>query len=640
MENPRYMQPASRFIEDVNTPAGMDLLVSQLKTKQTGAEASLAGEEGSWRNSLPHMARVLETANRPELWVMLEYRPFQAGNQRADVILLGRKNGKRAVLVVELKQWSKASWDPESHKAYDFGAKYKESRHPYDQSDDYARFITNYTAGFHPSGATVESAAFLHNASSERIQQLWTAGAMHQERTFAGDAAGIEAFAELIRDYFDEDESGQETALALRDAKPEQGPEILEAASRFFQDPDAFPLTDEQHEVVSTVQGILRETEKDMDNLSKKAIVVIQGAAGSGKTWICVHLLAAEAKGQHQVAFATNSSQLRASLQKAAKATPETKSLQGMITSARSYWDLESHAGTKDLLIVDEAQRISEWTIRTGFGNAKHVQAELEEKNITQLRELVQTAKVVVLMMGTHQQANPADYLTVEKAEELADRLHIPFHYMELTEQHRSRGSKAYEEWVQSLVNGDPEVWHDQDGFTVKVTDSPAELEALTMSSDGDNRLLAGFAWEWKKWPKPAPNSIDEVPFDIVEGEWKKRWNLRNKIDGYPSDVNWPLDPKGAEQVGSIFTSQGFEFDNVGVLLGRDFVYSPSEARMIVDIEESKYGKLAQKARKDESFGERIRDQYNVLLTRGMSSIALHSVDPETNAFLKSIVNP
>lgn len=211
---------------------------------------------------------------------------------------------------------------------------------------------------------------------------------------------------------------------------------------------------------------------------------------------------------------------------------------------------------------------------------------------------------------------------------------------MELTEQHRSRGSKAYEEWVQALVNGEPEVWRDQDGFTVTVADSPAELESLTMSSEGDNRLLAGFAWEWQKWPKPAPSSIDEVPYDIVEGEWKKRWNLRNKIDGYPSDVNWPLDPKGAEQVGSIFTSQGFEFDNVGVLLGRDFVYSPNDKRMVVDIEESKYAKLAQKARKDETFAERIRDQYNVLLTRGMNTVVLHSVDPETNAFLKSVVNP
>ena len=256
MDNPRYMQTASRFMEDTRSPSGMDLLVSQLRTKKAGVEASLAGEEGSWRNSLPHMARVLETANRPDLWVMLEYRPFQAGNQRADVTLLGRKNGKRAVLVVELKQWSKASWDPELRKAYDFGAKYKESRHPYDQADDYARFIANYTAGFHPSEATVEGAAFLHNASTERIQQLWTAGAMHQERTFAGDAEGIKAFAELIRDFFDEEESGQETAIALRDAKPEQGPEILEAASRFFQDPDAFPLTDEQHNVVSTVQGL------------------------------------------------------------------------------------------------------------------------------------------------------------------------------------------------------------------------------------------------------------------------------------------------------------------------------------------------------------------------------------------------
>lgn len=671
MDNPRYLQPAHTFIEDTRSTLGLNSIVARLRTKEQGStEAILSGEEGSWRNSLPAMSRALERAERPDLWVALEYNPYQAGNQRADVVLLGTKGDKKAVLVVELKQWSKASWDPVKRRAYDFGAVYKTSRHPYEQANDYARFLTHYTEGFHPSDALVEGAAFLHNAKSANIDSLWTAGTNHAVRTFAGDSEGIEGLTELIRDTFDEESNGEITAIALRDANPEQGPEILDAASVIFRDPEAFPLTEEQREMVYQVQEILRKTEKDENNPSGKALIAIEGKAGSGKTWICLNLLALEAHAGRQSSFATNSTQLRTSLQKSAKKLDKENPLEGMITSAKSYWDLDKHKGSKRLLIVDEAQRISQWTIRTGFANAKHVQEELEANNRTQLKELMLAADVVVLMMGTDQQANAGDYLTSQKAKDFAesgfsDYFKVPFYHLELTEQHRSQGSKAYEEWVKHLVHPDLEtlVWHDQDGFTVRVADSPSDLEELTMAHQDDveyfvateshpqgeirtrpvqNRLLAGFAWEWQAWPKPAPTSIDDVPFDIIleDGNWKKRWNLRKSIDGYPNDSNWPFNPDGSEQVGSVFSSQGFEFDNVGVLFGEDFVYSPAEGRMTTDISQSKYKKLTQHAKNDTEKAERIRDQYNVLLTRGMNSVALYSVDPATNHWLKSIVNP
>lgn len=39
-----------------------------------------------------------------------------------------------------------------------------------------------------------------------------------------------------------------------------------------------------------------------------------------------------------------------------------------------------------------------------------------------------------------------------------------------------------------------------------------------------------------------------------------------------------------------------------------------------------------------ERFDELVRNVYKVLLTRGMQSVTIHAVDPETNAMLKSLV--
>jgi uncharacterized protein len=42
---------------------------------------------------------------------------------------------------------------------------------------------------------------------------------------------------------------------------------------------------------------------------------------------------------------------------------------------------------------------------------------------------------------------------------------------------------------------------------------------------------------------------------------------------GIPKSNLWASDPNGIDQVGCVYTAQGFEFDYVGVIFGRDLVY-------------------------------------------------------------------
>ena len=56
---------------------------------------------------------------------------------------------------------------------------------------------------------------------------------------------------------------------------------------------------------------------------------------------------------------------------------------------------------------------------------------------------------------------------------------------------------------------------------------------------------------------------------------WNARAERGRLAAGIPQSDYWASDPGGIDQVGCIYTAQGFEFDYVGVIFGRDLVYRP-----------------------------------------------------------------
>lgn len=647
----RYVDSAENFYNATRPTAIDDLIRSLMKKKSAVERISDTGEEGSWKHSLPRVAEVIRDAELSNVYVSLEFNPPQYGQRRADVVLSGYKDGTPSVLVIELKQWSTATWDPTNNWVSEIAARYGKVEHPVRQAFGHAQMVQHYIEGFHPEEASVEAAAYLHNATAHSLQSLKSAGQWYADRLFSGDAAGDAAFDAFLKGRFD-NVNGRVVAEALENNDPRMSKDILESAGEIFQNPDAFPLSEEQREVVNDIQKKFNDA-LDPRSPRGKTIIVVNGKPGSGKTWICMNLLGKEATSGRQVSFATNSTSLRETLKKVANRSKETKPVSAMITSARTYWK-EEMWGSRDLLIVDEAQRINEWTVRTGQRNRKDIQEELERFNMTQLRELANSAKVLVLMMDDLQQTTANDYLTTEKVKEVADLIGADFQLYELEEQHRSGGSKTFEAWVDSLVDDVPTVWHDEENFWVKVADSPAEMERiLEEHSAEDPRIMAGFCWPWTtKDPETGKpfRHVDDVPYDIVIGNWSIQWNLRNNAEGYPKADLWAFNEKGARQAGSIFSGQGFEFDYCGVIMGPDLRYDATQARLKPDYQGSEYGTLKQVAKREEKEGvptdakdsalQRFRNGYRVLLTRGMKGVVVYSTDPATQELLKSIVNP
>jgi DUF2075 family protein len=90
--------------------------------------------------------------------------------------------------------------------------------------------------------------------------------------------------------------------------------------------------------------------------------------------------------------------------------------------------------------------------------------------------------------------------------------------------------------------------------------------------------------------------------------------------------------------VGCIYTAQGFEYDYAGVIIGPDLVWRDSAWVMVRSA--NKDPDFRNRTRVNDVEADRlIRNVYKVLLTRGMRGVAIHSVDPQTNARLRTLVS-
>ena len=99
-----------------------------------------------------------------------------------------------------------------------------------------------------------------------------------------------------------------------------------------------------------------------------------------------------------------------------------------------------------------------------------------------------------------------------------------------------------------------------------------------------------------------------------------------------PAENLWAFDSRGIDQVGCIYTAQGFEFDYVGVIFGTDLVYRHGTG-WVGDKAQS-YDTVVK--RSADRFVDLIKNTYRVLLTRGMKGCFVYFIDKETEQFFRS----
>lgn len=101
-----------------------------------------------------------------------------------------------------------------------------------------------------------------------------------------------------------------------------------------------------------------------------------------------------------------------------------------------------------------------------------------------------------------------------------------------------------------------------------------------------------------------------------------------------PTSHLWASEPGGLEQVGCIYTAQGFEFDYVGVIIGDDLVYRPREGW--IGRRGFSHDSGLKRGIDDQQFTALVKNTYRVLLSRGIKGCYVTFTDEKTRDFIES----
>lgn len=283
-----------------------------------------------------------------------------------------------------------------------------------------------------------------------------------------------------------------------------------------------------------------------------------------------------------------------------------------------------------DVMICDEAHRI-----RITSNNRFTPAARRSTK--PQIAELLHASKVGVFFVDDRQVVKPDEIGSSAYIKDAAIVAGANVQEFELEAQFRCGGNAGFINWVNNTLELERTanvLFNESEEYEIRIASSPEELESWIRNrvTEGKTaRLTAGFCWPWSK-PRLDGTLID----DVIIGDFTRPWNARPEAgklaEGIPPAPLWAYAPGGIDQIGCIYTAQGFEFDYVGVIFGQDLVYRPGQ-RWIGQKEESSDSEV--KKSKD-GFVELVKNTYRVLLTRGIKGCYVYFQDKDTENFFRS----
>lgn len=259
------------------------------------------------------------------------------------------------------------------------------------------------------------------------------------------------------------------------------------------------------------------------------------------------------------------------------------------------------------------------------------------------LKDLLEKSKVVVLVYDENQIMNKSQVWIDDSFVTLQLEAIQNDNYIELNNQMRIKASESTIKWIRDIIdNRVLDKLKKDSGYEIKIFDSAKELQDVIKFKDknqnlGISRLIATYDWDYSSQSKP-----ENKEFWCVEiNDWSCPWNRELPRDKKHSKLSWIEQPQTINEVGSTFTVQGFDLNYAGVIIGPSVKYR--DGKIIFDITESKNKGAVQNRKlengKLENYGENLlKNELNVLLTRGVNGLFIYAVDDELQKALKESI--
>ena len=619
---------ATGLLDAASNGSLVELMLRQMLVRQ--GQSPSPAERHSWERSLPVLARDLIDAGLGGVEVLLEHH-LPLTSKRADVILAGAHPKTRApsYVVIELKQWSSATRFEGNPDLVDVPASPGGPKlHPVAQVRGYCDYLTDFLRVLEDQPDAIAGAAYLHNATDPRaVVELHDHPTDTRGRLFtAADRGDFHAF---LRTRLATDIAGAPFADQLLHSAVAPSKQLLKVAADEVRDREQFRLVAEQDLAVKTV---LHDVERAHSN-DHKRVIVVTGGPGSGKSVIALSLLGELARRQRTVLHATGSRSFTQTLRRVAG--HRSPAVREMFKYFNQFTAAEKNG--LDVLVLDEAHRIRQTSAN------RWTRAELRSDR-SQIDELMSAARVPVFLLDEHQVVRPGEMGSLEEICAHAEHRGFEVQLIELDGQFRCGGSAEYVRWVQRLLglaSGGPIPWAGDASFKVRIAETPEEMESFLASRVAEPepysaRISAGYCWPWSD-PQPDGSLVPDVRI----GDWARPWNLKGerRVGNAPPASLWATEDGGFDQVGCVYTAQGFEYDWSGVILGPDLVWRGG--RLTADRSANRDPDFRNRTRvSDTDFDRLVRNVYKVLLTRGMVGTVILSTDAQTRDALRGLITP
>ncbi|MCG7338835.1 DUF2075 domain-containing protein [Staphylococcus sp. ACRSN] len=400
--------------------------------------------------------------------------------------------------------------------------------------------------------------------------------------------------------------------------------------SAIFKASPFHKLTQEQ---INAKEEILDKIKESVISNEEGQLIVVEGEAGSGKTVLMSTLL--YEIGKYNLDLDRNIDiHLLVNHNEHVSIYNQIVTKLGISTKANDIVSrptrfINSHSTNEkvDVVIVDEAHLLL-------------TQGKQSYQGKNHLNDLLERAKVVVIVFDLKQVLKTEQIWELDKLNYYFDSAKIKNNHIRLKNQMRINGDEATVNWIRNLVDNQKisNIPYDNKGYEIKIFDTPNELKKAindkSQNTDsGISRMLATFDWQYKE---KSPENEDYWRVKI--GDWSMPWNYQLKVSRKQKNLPWLEQNQSIDEIGSTYTIQGLDLNVAGVIIGPSVKYR--DGRIIFDEKSSANKKATQRRTLEDGskhyFSEMLlKNELNVLLTRGVNGLYIYAVDDQLREVLK-----
>jgi DUF2075 family protein len=416
-------------------------------------------------------------------------------------------------------------------------------------------------------------------------------------------------------------------------------------------------LTEDQ---ADSVEEIVRSFLADVER-GAESTIVIQGDPGTGKSVVAIYLIkllvdiqASESledldpSARFSYFFTATNKRLLRDL-KIGLVVPQ-QSLRETIKSVfkntngldpkmvLTPFEVGEAEGMFDLILVDETHRLNQRASQASAklnSKVKSITLELfgwDDTSKTQLDWIRLKSRHQIFLLDTMQSVRPAD-LPPELLSDLVRQTRATGRHFQLRTQMRVRAGSDFVGYIRWILDPYPrsvprERLHFGE-YDFRLFETIAEMQVAIRERENEvglSRIVAGYAWDWK-------TKKDKDAFDIEIGGLQLRWNS--------TTTDWVSSEKALEEVGSVHVVQGYDLNYVGVIIGLDLRFDPTQSRLSVDRKSyfdtrgKANNKILGKTCSEEDLLRFITQIYAVLMTRGIRGTYVYACDPGLREYLR-----